>query len=230
MVLGIVTAVLLVLEELMFLLKYSKKMETYFYHGKMQKVLLKVHEILGFALLAVVIIHMLTSWKLILQRPVLTYITGILMLICVLLTAVSFLLRSRLKKWRMLHHSAAGILLLLLIIHILCGVISLSQYTDKMHAIEITDMNAAGIQDGSYIGTCDVGYIYAKVQVAVADEKITDVKLLEHRNERGKAAERITGDMVQQQNVHVDTVTSATNSSRVIMRAAENALENAKEK
>ena len=37
MVLGIVTAVLLVLEELMFLLKYSKKMETYFYHGKMQK-------------------------------------------------------------------------------------------------------------------------------------------------------------------------------------------------
>ena len=130
----------------------------------------------------------------------------------------------------MLHHSAAGFLMILVIIHVLCGVISLSQYTAKVHAIEITDMSAAGIADGSYIGTCDVGYIYAKVRVDVADEKITDIKLITHRNERGKAAEKITGDMVQKQNVHVDTVTSATNSSKVIMSAAENALENAKEK
>ena len=65
-------------------------------------------------------------------------------------------------------------------------------------------MSAAGIPDGSYTGVCDVGYIYAKVRVEVSDGKITDIKLLEHRNERGSAAEQVVGKMVQQQNVHAE--------------------------
>ena len=228
MVLGIITAVLLLLECAMFILKYGSKAKE-LYTGRGKAVMLKVHEIVGFALLVIVPVHLLITWKLLLQRPVLTYITGFLMLICIILTAISFLFRGRWKKWRTVHHLAAGLLLILAVIHVLCGVISFGQYNEKVHAIEITDMSAAGIPDGSYTGVCDVGYIYAKVRVKVSNGKITDIKLLEHRNERGSAAEQVVGKMVQQQNVHVDTVTSATNSSRVIMRAAENALESAKE-
>jgi len=123
------------------------------------------------------------------------------------------------------HHSVSGLLLIFIVVHILCGVVSFGQYTTKMNAVKITDMSAEGIPDGSYIGECDVGYIYAKVRVDVSNETITHVGILEHRNERGRAAEVITDEMLREQDVRVDAVSSATNSSKVIMKAAENALE-----
>jgi len=211
----------------MFLLKYCKKLKKTVYHGKTGKVLLTLHEALGFLLLAAAALHLVTSWKLMHQRPLLTYITGVAMVVCIALAVISFLLRGQWKKWWAAHHSAAGLLLILIVVHILCGVVSFGQYTAKMNAVEITDMSAAGIPDGSYIGECDVGYIYAKVRVDVSNEIITDVVIIEHRNERGSAVEVITEDMVREQDARVDAVSGATNSSRVIMKAAENALESA---
>ena len=82
--------------------------------------------------------------------------------------------------------------------------------------------------DGTYIGEYDVQYIYAKVKVTVKDEKIKEITLLEHRNERGKSAESILDAIVKKQQVEVDAVTQATNSSRVIMKAVDNALEKGK--
>jgi len=229
MVLGIVTAVLLVLECCMFLLKYCKRLKNTVYQGKTSKVLLTLHEALGFLLLASTALHLVTSWKLAHQRPLLTYITGVSMVVCIALAVVSFLLRGQCKKWRAIHHFAAGLLIILIVVHILCGVVSFGQYTKKMNAVEVTDISATGIPDGSYIGECDVGYIYAKVRVDVSNETITDVVILEHRNERGGAAEVITDDMVREQDARVEAVSGATNSSRVIMKAAENALESAGE-
>jgi|GEM_PF-313075 len=226
MALGILTAVLMGMECLMFLLKYCKKLKESVYSGSKGKTILKIHEALGFLLAAAAIFHLLTSWKLMRQRPILTYITGIAMTGCIVLAVLSFLLRKQWNAWRVVHHSASGLLLILILVHILCSIISLGQYKTKMDHIEITGINAAGIPDGSYTGVCDVGYIYARVRVEVRNESITDVVLLEHRNERGSRAEAITDDMVHKQNVRVDAVSGATNSSRVIMKAAENALEN----
>ena len=78
-----------------------------------------------------------------------------------------------------------------------------------------------------YIGECNVGYIYAKVQVGVKDNIITVVNILEHRNERGKPAEVITENIVKTQQVQVDAISGATNSSKVIMKAVQNALSTA---
>ena len=230
MISGIITAVLLGLELMMFLLKYSKKLKKNIYHGKTGKTLLFLHEATGFALLAVSVYHLISVWKLLHQRPLLTYITGIAMVICIAAAVISFLFRNRCKKWWVIHHSASGILLVLIAVHIVCSIVSLNQYKSEMNAVEITDMNAAGLPDGSYTGECNVGYIYAKVRVDVANETISDIKLLEHRNERGSSAEAITDIMKQKQDVKVDAVSGATNSSRVIMKAAENALESAEKK
>ena len=84
----------------------------------------------------------------------------------------------------------------------------------------------SALADGTYEGDCDVGYIYARVRVTIADGKIASVDLLEHRNERGAAGEGVLERIVAEQRVGVDAVSGATNSSRVIEKAVANALNN----
>ncbi len=227
MVLGIFTAILMALACGMFLLKYCPPLKKALYQGRRGKRLLALHEVLGFLLLGAAALHLATSWKLLRQRPLATYITGVAMVVCIALAVGSFLLRGRWGKWKTLHHAASGLLIVLVVVHILCGVVSFGQYTAQVNALEITSRSAQGVPDGAYTGECSVGYIYAKVRVEVRGEKLTEVTILEHRNERGGAAEAVAGAMVQAQNVRVDAVSGATNSSRVIMKAAENALEGA---
>ena len=107
-------------------------------------------------------------------------------------------------------------------------IFSVNSYQAKVKVMEVSDIDLSQIPDGTYIGECDVEFIYAKVQVTVASGEITDVKLLEHKNERGKAAEVLVDKMVEQNTIDVDSVSGATNSSRVIKKAAENALLSAK--
>ena len=53
---------------------------------------------------------------------------------------------------------------------------------------------------------------------------MTDIIMLEHKQERGKAAEAVISDMLAEQKIDVDAVSGATNSSTVIKKAVENAL------
>lgn len=61
--------------------------------------------------------------------------------------------------------------------------------------------------------------------MTVIDHKLSSVEILEHRTERGKPAEKLTETMIQQQTNKVDAVSGATNSSKAIMKAVENALQ-----
>lgn len=89
--------------------------------------------------------------------------------------------------------------------------------------------SAASIPNGSYRGSCDVNFIYAEVEVVVQDGAIEQIELLEHRNDRGSAAEGIGQRIVEEQTIDVDTVSGATNSSKVIKKAVDNALSSAVE-
>ena len=100
-------------------------------------------------------------------------------------------------------------------------------YQRKVRAIEISDVDLSLIPDGIYIGECDVHFIYAKVAVTVRSGRITALNVLEHRNDRGSAAESIVVVIVKKQRIDVDAVAGATNSSMVIEKAVENALSNA---
>lgn len=98
-------------------------------------------------------------------------------------------------------------------------------YKTKISSINLHQITFSDIADGQYLGECDAGYIYAKVKVNVKNGKVQDIALLEHKNERGKAAEQIVSDIVDTQTFPVDDISSATNSSKVIQKAVENALE-----
>ncbi len=105
--------------------------------------------------------------------------------------------------------------------------VSVKRYKDAVSNITIEHADASNIPDGSYIGECDVQYIYAKVEVQVEGGKITGIQLLKHKNERGKAAEGIEQEIVARQSIDVDVVAGATNSSQVIKKAVDNALSSA---
>lgn len=119
------------------------------------------------------------------------------------------------------------IVIFLFLTGLLCTAVYLKSVADYKKAVKETvigDVDFSAIPDGVYVGAYDVDFIYAKVEVTVRDGKMTDIAILEHRQERGKAAEAVIADMIAEQRIDVDAVSGATNSSTVIKKAVENAL------
>lgn len=222
MILGMISAVF-------FLLLCSKIITKRGANRKIDKGMEKVHKIAGVIFFFLICAHMILALPLIKQRPIEMYLSGWLMLVFTAICIASYFRKEKLKKkWILMHRTLAVLIFLCLIIHVYFGISSTEKYQNKVAEIEIHNINAQNILDGTYIGEYDVQYIYAKVKVTVKDEKIKEITLLEHRNERGKSAESILDAIVKKQQVEVDAVTQATNSSRVIMKAVDNALEKGK--
>jgi len=99
-----------------------------------------------------------------------------------------------------------------------------NSYKKSVADITVSDINLSNIPNGVYDGAYDVGYISAKVEVVVNNGTIEKISLLEHKNEKGAPAEVITDNMIKEQKIDVDTISGATNSSKVIKKAVENAL------
>ena len=119
------------------------------------------------------------------------------------------------------------IILFFLLIGLICGAVYLKNVADYKRAIGETtfdEIDIADVSDGIYIGEYDVNFIYAKVEVTVEDGEIVSINILEHRHERGKAAEKVIEKIIEEQKIDVDAVSGATNSSTVIKKAVENAL------
>ena len=107
-------------------------------------------------------------------------------------------------------------------------VYSVQRYKNIIKDIKIDTIDLSKVSDGKYIGACDAEVIGAKVAVTVKNHKIININLLEHKTERGKPAEVIPGKVVKAQSLQVDTITGATNSSKVILKSIENALNSGK--
>ena len=119
------------------------------------------------------------------------------------------------------------IILLFLLISLICGAVYLKNVADYKRAVRETtfdEIDIADVPGGIYIGEYDVNFIYAKVEVTVEDGEIVSINILEHRHERGKAAEKVIEKIIEEQKTDVDAVSGATNSSTVIKKAVENAL------
>lgn len=103
---------------------------------------------------------------------------------------------------------------------------NLNKYKKTINEIQIESVNLNNIQDGKYNGKFDANLICAEVEVTVDDHKIKDIDLIRHTNERGEKAEAVIDEVIEKQTINVDTISGATNSSKVILKAIENALNN----
>lgn len=119
------------------------------------------------------------------------------------------------------------VIMLPLLVGLVWGIIYLKNVADYKKAVKETtfeEINISDISDGIYVGEYDVNFIYAKVEVTVQNGEITNINILEHKNERGKTAEAITNKIINEQRIDVDAISGATNSSTIIKKAVENAL------
>ena len=103
--------------------------------------------------------------------------------------------------------------------------IYLRDVSDCKQAVKETVFKDIDISRVPDVGEYDVDFIYAKVEVTVQNRVVTEIDLLEHRNERGKSAEIVTERIIEEQRTDVDAISGATNSSIVIKKAVEIALD-----
>ena len=98
---------------------------------------------------------------------------------------------------------------------------------EELANASVRDIDISELADGVYTGSYSMFPVSAKVKVTVKGQRITGIELLEHDNGRGAPAEVIPGRVVEAQSLDVEAVSGATYSSKVILKAIENALEGA---
>lgn len=185
----------------------------------------KIHKPVSCIFLLSFFAHILSVIPVLKSRGLLVAVTGIIaVLTAMLLILLCHTIKSKSKKM-LLHRIFSVLLLLAVFFHITAYYADFIAYQDKIKQTEISEVDISNISDGVYIGEYDAGYIYAKVQVSVYSGEIRAIDIIEHRNERGQKAEEIIYGIVEQQRIDVDAITSATNSSIVIKKAVENALQ-----
>jgi uncharacterized protein with FMN-binding domain len=120
---------------------------------------------------------------------------------------------------------------LLVIAGFVIAAMGLMVYTErnleKLANAAIRDIDITALADGIYTGGYSMFPVSAEVRVTVKGQRITGIELLEHNNGRGAPAEVIPSCVVEAQSLDVDAVSGATYSSKVILKAIENALEGA---
>jgi uncharacterized protein with FMN-binding domain len=219
MILGIATALVFVLTASVF---FTSRLPA---SSRLRRAAHAAHKPLGYALVALSAVHLFLALKLFYQRPLALFLLGFAMTACAMFACLwKFLFKKNPKRGLLAHKISGLVMAALLVAHILVCVNSLAVYQQEMAAVTLSGVSAKHVPDGVYEGSCDVGYIQARVQVTVADGEMTTIDLLEHRNERGAAGEGVLDRMLAAQTTDVDSVSGATNSSRVIRRAVENAL------
>ena len=104
---------------------------------------------------------------------------------------------------------------------------TLQRYRAAVEALRVQDVDLATVPDGAYVGSQDAVLVAAEVRVTVVDGAIRRIALLRHENGRGKPAEAVLDRVIAAQSLQVDAVSGATSSSKVLLKAVENALRGA---
>jgi uncharacterized protein with FMN-binding domain len=109
------------------------------------------------------------------------------------------------------------------------GVIWFKDIQSNLDALEetaISEVDLSTIPDGVYAGSYSEFPVSAEVRVTVSGHAIKDITLVRHDTGQGQAAEAIPQMVVEAQSLQVDAVSGATYSSKVILKAIEDALIN----
>ena len=117
------------------------------------------------------------------------------------------------------------ILIVLVIVLFIAGFTVYTQSKlNKLVQMSISNVALESLDDGVYEGDYSVFPISVKLNVTVKGHKITEILILKHINGQGGKAEVIADQVIEKQSLQVDIISGATYSSKVILKALENAL------
>lgn len=190
----------------------------------LDRFLMRIHKAVSLLLAVFCILHIVFVIPVWANRNLFVNISGIVAV--VLMAFLIFLChilkqKDRRMKW---HRILTICMAACLVWHVVIYMIDFREYRGNVENITFEDIDLSEVKDGTYTGEYDAGYIYARVEVKMEDGNIISIKLLEHRNEKGKSAEKILDRIMKTQEIDADAVSGATYSSNVIKKAIENAL------
>lgn len=124
------------------------------------------------------------------------------------------------------------IIILVIILAIIAGIAitvkivigNIESNLEELEYLVIEEIDLSTIEDGIYSGEYSALPVSAKVKVTVEEHQIKDIELVEHVNGQGSGADIIPAIVVEKQTLQIDTISGATYSSKVILKAIENAL------
>lgn len=117
------------------------------------------------------------------------------------------------------------ILVVLAIVVIFAGFMWYTQnQLSKLSRMPISNVDLVLTDDGTYKGDYSVFPVSVKLDVTVKDHRITEILILEHITGQGEKAEAIIEEVIKNQSLQVDSISGATYSSKVILKAIEKAL------
>jgi len=129
----------------------------------------------------------------------------------------------------MMKKSKKVIFVILAVILVVGGAVAAKYYSDyssyqqAVEEITIGNVDLSTVPDGTYTGSHETLWVGATVEVTVNSHQITEIKL-DHRHDRGADAEVLTDHVLDAQSLDVDLISGVTSSSKVILKAIENAL------
>ena len=83
------------------------------------------------------------------------------------------------------------------------------------------------IADGTYIGVCQNKILFAVVEVTIQNHEITGIEVIEHKASYLEQAKQIARTVCLEQSLEIDAISGATLTSSTVLKAIENALEDA---
>jgi uncharacterized protein with FMN-binding domain len=89
---------------------------------------------------------------------------------------------------------------------------------------QLKTLELKNIKDGIYTGEYTFKLTSAKVEVTIKENRITDIKLVDHKHSNGHSGADIIEAVISSQSLEVDTITGSTISSKAILKAIEEAV------
>lgn len=117
-----------------------------------------------------------------------------------------------------------SIIIFLVLVIILAIIFVSNSMKNNLENLSINNVDMSIVEDGDYVGEYSSFPVKVKVMVTVKDHKITSIDIIEHDNGEGQKAEIIINDVIEKQSLDVEIISGATYSSKVILKAIENAL------
>ncbi|MFZ5351453.1 MAG: FMN-binding protein [Bacillota bacterium] len=100
--------------------------------------------------------------------------------------------------------------------------------------LPIAVIDFKNLNDGIYIGEYEGGmkkFRANKVQVTVSSGKVTEIEILEHKeNQKPEFTSKLYNSVIDSQSLQVDTISGATITSKAYLKSVEDALINAQRK
>lgn len=112
--------------------------------------------------------------------------------------------------------------IILLLLAVVMLVLLYQFTTDNEITFEALDYGL--LRNGTFQGEHSTLLVSALVEISIEESTIIDIQIIQHDYAKGKPAEKIVDIMIKNNTHHVDTVSGATMSSNVIMKAVEMAL------